>query len=212
MLMNEWLAFLLLMALGQFAPGPDMVLLTRTALARGKAAGVAMAGGIASGLILHSALALSGVAAVLSQGGWISVLLTLAACGYLLWMGWQLLKSAHAGAAIQWDAGELAEPLSLWSHWWRGFLCNVLNPKVAIFLAGVVTTFLNMRSDTWWPWLLWVTIWAEGFILWSLWVTVLQHGGVRRRYVAVARWIDGGFALLLWIMAVLLIWRLFATA
>lgn len=205
--MTAWLTFLLVMALGQFAPGPDMLLLTRTALSRGKAAGIAMAGGVASGLMFHAALALSGVATVLSQGGWLSTALSVVACGYLLWMGWQLFQSARAGAVIDWDSAEKPPDLSLWNHWWRGFLCNMLNPKVALFLAGMVTPFLAVRSEAWWPWLLWLSIWVEGLILWSLWVTLLQHGGARRRYAAIARWIDGGFALLLWGMAVLLIWR-----
>ena len=205
--MTAWFTFLIVMALGQFAPGPDMILLTRTALSQGRAAGVAMAGGVASGLIFHAALALSGVAAVLSKGGWLSISLSIIACIYLSWMGWQLFKSARAGAVIDWDSGEDVAKLSLWRHWWRGFLCNILNPKVAIFLAGVVTPFLNMKSDAWWPWLLWVSIWVEGFLLWSLWVNVLQKGGARRRYAALARWIDGGFAALLWGMAALLIWR-----
>ena len=51
--MIEWWTFVMIMALGQFSPGPDMVLLTRTALSRGCAAGWAVAGGVATGLLLH---------------------------------------------------------------------------------------------------------------------------------------------------------------
>lgn len=196
------------MALGQFAPGPDMVLLTRTALSNGRAAGVAMAGGIASGLIIHAGLALCGMASLLAQGGWLSVALTLAASVYLAWMGWQLFCSARAGGQIDWSSGEMAQNGSIALHWRRGFICNILNPKVAIFLAGIVTPFLEVSSASWWPWLLWLTVWLEGFILWSLWVILLQRGGVRKKYAKVSRWIDGAFGITLWGMTLMLLCRL----
>ncbi len=50
----ELLAFAGVMALGQFSPGPDMILLTRTALRSGARAGVEMALGIACGLAVHA--------------------------------------------------------------------------------------------------------------------------------------------------------------
>ena len=58
----ELAAFAGLMALGQFSPGPDMILLTRTALAEGAKAGAIMALGIASGLLVHASIAVAGLA------------------------------------------------------------------------------------------------------------------------------------------------------
>ena len=58
----ELLAFSGVMALGQFSPGPDMVLLTRTSLKSGVRAGVEMALGIACGLTVHATLAVAGLA------------------------------------------------------------------------------------------------------------------------------------------------------
>lgn len=204
----EWLTFLLVMAVGQFAPGPDMVLLTRTALSNGRAAGWAMSAGIASGLIIHASIALSGVAKILSSGGLVSTLLSVAAAGYLFWLGWQLFVSARAGVVIDWGGSEKESNVGLWSCWRKGFLCNVLNPKVVIFLTGVVTPFLNGHDEKWWPWLLWVSTWLLGFVLWGMWSSVLQWGGVRRKYASLARWIDAAFSVLLWAMSVILLWRL----
>ena len=53
------------MALGQFSPGPDMLLLTRTALAQGGRAGAWTAAGIACGLLVHAAVAMSGASLLL---------------------------------------------------------------------------------------------------------------------------------------------------
>lgn len=60
--MIEWFTFFVIMAVGQFSPGPDMVLLTRVSLADGKVAGMATAFGIASGLMVHAGIAVSGLA------------------------------------------------------------------------------------------------------------------------------------------------------
>ena len=55
------------MALGQFSPGPDMILLTRTALAEGAKAGAWMALGIATGLTVHTSIAVAGLAVAFQQ-------------------------------------------------------------------------------------------------------------------------------------------------
>ena len=68
MIAELW-AFSGLMLMGQFSPGPDMLILTRTSLAEGPKTGCLMASGIATGLVVHSILAISGVAVVFSRGG-----------------------------------------------------------------------------------------------------------------------------------------------
>ncbi len=46
------------LALGQSSPGPDLLLVTRTAVARGRAAGWWTALGISTGLCVYAALAM----------------------------------------------------------------------------------------------------------------------------------------------------------
>ena len=81
-----------LIILGQFSPGPDMLLLTRTALREGSRAGVAMALGIASGLAVHATVAVVGVAVVLQRHHTLKLALQWVAAGYLLWQAYGLLR------------------------------------------------------------------------------------------------------------------------
>ena len=69
----ELLAFAGVMAVGQFSPGPDMLLLTRTSLAQGRAAGWWTTVGITVGLCVHAAIAIFGMAYLLSRGGWLAI-------------------------------------------------------------------------------------------------------------------------------------------
>jgi threonine/homoserine/homoserine lactone efflux protein len=211
--MIEWFSFFMIMAVGQFSPGPDMVLLTRVALADGKKAGWATACGIASGLMIHAGIAVSGLAFLLAKNEsfyrWIKYL----ACAYLLWLAYQLMKSALQGIQFKVNGkAPTSKASTLTAYWKMGFLCNILNPKVALFLAGVTLPFLEVGMSTGleigytaWAILLWATIFLEGWLLWSLWVWLLQLSVIKNFYQSSAHLIDGIFGLILIALAVMLI-------
>ena len=85
-----------IIVLGQFSPGPDMVLLTRTALRQGTRAGVQMACGSACGLAVHSPIAVGGVAVRFKRFPMLQWLLRWVAAFYLLWLASGLLRAAYA--------------------------------------------------------------------------------------------------------------------
>ncbi|MBK1829203.1 LysE family transporter [Verrucomicrobiaceae bacterium R5-34] len=203
--MGEWLVFVALMAVGQFSPGPDMLLLTRTALAQGRSAGCWTALGIATGLGVHALIAVAGVASLMAQGGWLEKGMKWAAATYLLWLAYQLIRSGLRARKVQ--VGEAAESCDQGRlhAWKRGLLCNLLNPKVAVFLAGVSAPFLIGHDGFRWPLLLWATIVFEGALLWCLWVCLLQQPRLKRGYLRLAHWFDLAFGIGLLTVAVALL-------
>lgn len=205
-LLTEWLVFAAVMALGQFSPGPDMVLLTRTALASGAKAGCWTAAGIACGLAVHAAVAVTGVAIIFAgEGTWLAMGLRLVGAIYLVWLGGQLVKSGIYPEKLEFSGGERDDMGSL-AFWRRGLLCNLLNPKAAVFLAGVTSPFLVIGETSWvWSVVLWATIVFEGLILWCAWVFVLQAPVLRGCYFSVARWFDMIFGIVLIALAVVLV-------
>ena len=80
------------MALGQFSPGPDMILLTRTALRSGARAGVKMALGIACGLSVHATLAVGGLALAFERLPLLRGALRWVAAVYLMWLAYRMLS------------------------------------------------------------------------------------------------------------------------
>ncbi len=201
----ELLAFAGVMAVGQFSPGPDMLLLTRTALREGARRGVVMALGIACGLTVHATFAVAGMAVAFERSPQWRVGLRWAAAGYLLWLSWGLLSERfvawYSGAIYQMEAVRGGRGPFL-----RGLFCNLLNPKAALFLAAVSAPFLAGERPAMWPLLIWAVVVFQGCLLWSLWACLLQWRPLRVRYERAAGWIDGLFGLALAGLAIRLMW------
>ena len=192
----ELLAFALIMMVGQFSPGPDMLLLTRTALAEGLRAGCLMVFGIVTGLAFYATIAIGGMAVILAKGGVIALTMKWLAAGYLLWLAWGLVKKQEVG-------DEKVVPKR--SPYLRGLFCNLLNPKVLVFFAGMVAPFLTEGHPMWWPYALWGLIVGEGLFFWCLWVWLLQLPKIRRGYQKIGRPLDLVFAAGLTLLAVNLV-------
>lgn len=197
-------AFAGVMVLGQFSPGPDMLLLTRTALRDGPRVGIKMALGIASGLMVHATLAVGGITVAIERLPVLHRVLLWVAALYLLWLAFCLFREIFAA----WHSEpkiEIKATKTKHTPFIRGLLCNLLNPKGALFLAAVCTPFLAGTHPGWWPYAIWAAVVGLGGGLWSLWVIVLQWHPLRRGYEKASLWIDALFSVALTILAVILI-------
>ena len=203
----ELITFAGVLALGQFSPGPDMLLLTRTALKDGARSGVVMAWGIGTGLTFHAALAIAGMAVVFERSAWLREGMRWLAAVYLTWLGYQMLREwfVHVYSNARYEE---VKPSSKKGAFVQGLLCNLFNPKVVVFLAAVVAPFLSGDRPDWWPWALWLIIVFEGLTLWALWAMVLQIRVIREGYRKAGPWITLGFGLVLLGLAVGLVARL----
>ncbi len=132
-------------------PGPDVMFIVAHAVRAGARAGVAAALGIAAGCLVHVAAAALGVSALLAASSTAFSLLKWAGALYLVWVGAQMLRAAlrpDASIKIAADAdpasakAEFKAELPLAVVLRRGFLTNVLNPKVALFFLAFVPQFI----------------------------------------------------------------------
>ena len=156
-------------------------------------------------------IAVTGVALLLGRGGLFETLMLWAAALYLIWIAVPLIRHGlkrktlaleSSGPSASWGDG--------WVCWKRGLFCNLLNLKVAVFLAGVTAPFLSISSaPSGWPLILWLTIVLEGVILWCLWAWALQLPAIKMRYLKAAHWFDLAFGAALLIVAGMLVWPSF---
>lgn len=121
-------------------PGPDVLYIVSHGLRSGARAGMVAALGIISGCFVHVFAAAAGLSALLTTSATAFTVLKWVGAAYLLWMGVKLLFSR--GGRLSLDEGSLPEA-DLWAVWRRGFLTNVLNPKVALFFLAFVPQFIR---------------------------------------------------------------------
>ncbi|PKW09290.1 Threonine/homoserine/homoserine lactone efflux protein [Streptomyces sp. 1222.5] len=116
-------------------PGADWAYVIATAL-RGSSVMRAVAG-LVCGYALHTVLATAGLAVLVAGSPRLLTALTVAGAGYLLWLGWSVLRRpAVPGAA---DAPAPAGRLFL-----RGATISGANPKGLLLYLSVLPQFLTL--------------------------------------------------------------------
>ena len=124
-------------------PGPDVLYIVSNALKSGVRAGMVAALGIVSGCFVHVWVAALGVGALLAASATAFSVLKWLGAAYLVWMGVKLLRAQGGGVAIVPNgAAPQRIPANLRRIYLRGFLTNVLNPKVALFFLAFVPQFI----------------------------------------------------------------------
>ncbi|MEX1166452.1 MAG: LysE family translocator [Hydrogenophaga sp.] len=124
-------------------PGPDVLYIVNTAMKSGVRAGMVAALGIVSGCFVHVFAAAFGVGALLATSTTAFTALKWAGAAYLVWMGLKALAARGEGPALMVASGVApSQGVNLWRIYRRGFLTNVLNPKVALFFLAFVPQFI----------------------------------------------------------------------
>ncbi|MET9801949.1 LysE family translocator [Streptomyces sp. NPDC006368] len=141
--MDAQLIAFLGVAAGMIAmPGADFTVVVRSALAS-RRAGVACAVGVAGGLVVHTALAVAGLAAVLVAVPVLYRTLQIAGGAYVLYLGVQALRGAlkPSGPGVD-GAHEEQSALRAGESLRQGFLTNVLNPKAPVLFLSLLPQFV----------------------------------------------------------------------
>jgi threonine/homoserine/homoserine lactone efflux protein len=127
-MLRSVLAFSVLAALLTIAPGPDFVLVVRTAIGYDRPRAIAASLGICSGLFVWALVSAAGITALLTASG----------AAYLVWVGVDAIR--HDGRSED----EVAAPRfrTRWHAFRTGLINNVLNPKVGVFYITVLPTFV----------------------------------------------------------------------
>ena len=126
---NLLLAFLLASALLTIMPGPDILLVLTESLARGKRKGIALSIGLCSGVLVHTIAAASGLSLIIQNSALAFQFLKYAGAFYLLYLAYLAMnekpQQIDLTDALQEEERKLVK---------RGFIMNVLNPKVSVCL------------------------------------------------------------------------------
>lgn len=133
-----FLTFVASAALLTITPGLDTVLVLRTAGLEGRRAAAMTASGIGLGCLIWGAAVSLGLGALLQASQMAYAAVKLAGAAYLLWLGIQLL--IHPREALD-MSGDFTPPRGQ-DSFRRGFLTNLLNPKMGVFYITFLPQFV----------------------------------------------------------------------
>ena len=142
MYLPEFLAIALAHFVAVASPGPDFALVLRQAVSRGKQAGLWTSAGIATGILVHVAYCLLGVALLLSRSPTLLLATKCIAALYLAWLGMGAIRDARH-PVVTGSVDSLVPPLSRRKLWLAGFLTNGLNPKATLFFLALFTVVIS---------------------------------------------------------------------
>ncbi|WP_405809169.1 LysE family translocator [Streptomyces sp. NBC_01520] len=140
----QLLAFIAVAAGMVALPGADFTVVVRNALAS-RGSGVATAVGVAAGLLVHTALAVAGLSAVLVTMPVLLRTVQLIGGAYVLYLGLSALYAIRRAAgerAQDPDEAGYRAPMSPGRSLRQGFLTNALNPKAPVLFLSLLPQFV----------------------------------------------------------------------
>lgn len=141
MYLQEFLAIAILHFLAVASPGPDFAVTIRYSLSYGGRIGRWVSLGIGSGILIHVAYSLLGIAIIIHRYQWVYASFLLIGAGYLGWLGWQALHSQPRSSMPTAQADTPA--ISHWQAFRIGFLTNGLNVKATLFFLTLFSTVIQ---------------------------------------------------------------------
>src|SRR4249920_1550674 len=128
--------FLLASAAITLSPGPDILYVLAKGISQGRRPALIAAAGFASGLSVHTTMAVVGLSALLMASAMGFTIVKVAGGAYLVYLG---LRALFAKGLVSLPAS--GEPMSGRRIYAQAFLMNVLNPKVAMFFLAFLPQF-----------------------------------------------------------------------
>ena len=139
--LDLYLAYVLACAVITLIPGPTVTVIIANSLAHGPRAGLLNVAGTQLGLALMMAVLVVGLSSVIAAMGWLFDWLRWAGAAYLVWLGWQLLRSPEAIA----EARSLPAPRG--GFFLQGFLVLMANPKALLWFGAFMPQFVDPKGN-----------------------------------------------------------------
>lgn len=137
------LAFVAAASILTVTPGVDTAIVLRAATVNGRRQAVMASLGIALGCLIWGAAVSLGLGALLHASEMAYTIVKCAGAAYLVWLGSKLLFKPRS--TLDSKAGK--EYSQARDAFWRGFLTNLLNPKVGVFYVTFLPQFVPAGSS-----------------------------------------------------------------
>ena len=123
----------------ELTPGPNMAYLAAVGLRQGRRAGYFAVVGIGLGHVVVGVITAIGLSELIIQVPSLYTALRWSGVAYLCYLAWEAWQNADD------KAGDVAQ--SGRDYMVKGFVTNILNPKLYIFYISVLPTFVDLKSS-----------------------------------------------------------------
>ena len=180
---------------GMVVPGPNVLAVSQTAVARSRPAAVAVASGVATAALIWAATASAGLALLLSSIDGFSILVRIAGATILVVLGARLIANPEPATLERADDAE-----RLGRFYVKGIVVNLSNPKSLVYFTSVFTALIPVGASPAIRVAAVVIVVAESAIWHLLLALLFSRNQPRRAYARLGTWIErtvGGLFILL---------------
>lgn len=187
--MSLLLTISMLHFVAQLSPGPDVLLIAKSAASTTRRNTLQIITGISVGIIVWVVLTLAGFSALLQQWPWIQQILMLLGGFFLAKMGWAMLKGGLSSfqQSANLDTGTVPQAKN---YFLLGLFTNLSNPKTLIYFSSVFSLALSSSADVSLKTQLAVLIPIQTFLTFVLFMLIMSMPKIKALYQRSGSYID----------------------
>jgi threonine efflux protein len=174
------------LALSMISPGPNFAIVTSTAIAQSRRAGVIAGLGLAAASGTWTLLTLAGLGLVIAHAAWLYAALRVLGASYLIFLGARMLW--HAAKPLPLDADQPARNRD--NAFRKAYFVSLTNPKSAAFYGSILAVMLPAHAPLWFS----AAVVGLAVLLSAIWYCgvayLLSSPSVRRRFLKVRALFD----------------------
>lgn len=189
----QWLTLVTIFTMALLSPGPDLVMAVKNSISYSRRAGVFTALGFGLGVLVHVTYVALGISALISQSIILFNIIKWVGAAYLIWVGFQALRSQGMGNKVVDDAlkkGVDKKEFDDFKALRSGFFTNVLNPKATLFFLAIFSQIINPLTPLSWYVVYGVTCAIMTALWFSLVAIFLTHTPIRKVFMRITKWFD----------------------
>ncbi|MEM6499532.1 MAG: LysE family transporter [Pseudomonadota bacterium] len=176
------------------SPGPNILAIMGTSMAVGRASGLALALGVATGSMIWATLTALGLTAVIASFAILLTAIKIVGGLFLLWLAYKAFKSAASPHDI--DAQAADQHASFSGYFLKGLTVQMTNPKAALAWVAIISLGLKVDAPTWVAIVIVAGTTVFSLICHVLYALVFSTPPMVRVYARARRWVQATLGVL----------------
>ena len=125
-------------------PGPDNIFVLTESLTKGQRNGIAISIGLSLGVLIHTITAATGLSIIIQKSAIAFSVVKYFGATYLFYLAYQAMKEKKP--VLNFDLASVEKNIHFSLLIKKGFLMNILNPKVALFFIAFLPQFITANG------------------------------------------------------------------